>query len=95
MSNIGPSWSSCCVSATGRRKTERHLAKGRRTPWSKKEERIVMRHLGHCVKFGRTPCKQECEAVKKSAPKILRDRTWVMIKLFIRNRILREMKGIV
>ncbi|KAJ8019379.1 hypothetical protein HOLleu_42073 [Holothuria leucospilota] len=57
-----------------------------RRPWTIEEKAAVLRHFADNISYGKLPGKKALLKCLKSEP-VLQDRTWTMIKDFIRNTI--------
>ncbi|XP_042609868.1 uncharacterized protein LOC109047651 [Cyprinus carpio] len=55
--------------------------------WTEEEVKAVENKLSDCITSGRVPGKRQCEDCIRSAPVLLKHRTWEAVKFYIKNRI--------
>ncbi|XP_064176936.1 uncharacterized protein LOC135247427 isoform X7 [Anguilla rostrata] len=59
----------------------------KRRSWVRPEVRAVEKHLMHFIQTYQVPGKDACEACIKAEPLSLKDRNWLAVKFYIKNRI--------
>ncbi|XP_051781264.1 uncharacterized protein LOC114648939 [Erpetoichthys calabaricus] len=59
----------------------------KRRMWSEEEIRAVEKHLAKFINICKVPGKGECEACIQNEPQALKNRDWLSVKFFIKNRI--------
>ncbi|XP_064208087.1 uncharacterized protein LOC135263699 isoform X2 [Anguilla rostrata] len=59
----------------------------KRKSWVRSEVHAVEKHLMHFIQTYRVPGKDACEACIKAEPLSLKDRNWLAVKFYIKNRI--------
>lgn len=55
--------------------------------WETSEVKAVEKHLDRFIKTCTVPGKKDCEACIKAEPVALKDRDWLSVKFFVKNRI--------
>lgn len=75
---------SCSLSLTVSRK---------RNPWSPEEIRAVEKTLMKFIRIGRTPGKADCIACINAAPKALKNRNWMAVKFYVKNRCVSDQRN--
>jgi len=55
--------------------------------WTEEEVKAVENKLLDCITSGRVPGKRQCEDCIRSAPVLLKQRTWEAVKFYVKNRI--------
>ena len=55
--------------------------------WGTNEVNAVEKHLNRFIKTCTVPGKKDCEACIKAEPDALKDRDWLAVKFFVKNRI--------
>ncbi|XP_062381350.1 uncharacterized protein LOC134069402 [Sardina pilchardus] len=67
--------------------TSTGVSKPPKRKWTEEEVKAVENKLMDCITSGRVPGKLQCEDCIRSAPSVLKHRTWEAVKFYIKNRI--------
>ncbi|KAL7841057.1 hypothetical protein SRHO_G00247480 [Serrasalmus rhombeus] len=59
----------------------------KRKKWETSEVKAVEKHLNRFIKTCTVPGKKDCEACIKAEPVAFKDRDWLSVKFFVKNRI--------
>ncbi|KAL6467410.1 hypothetical protein MHYP_G00252140 [Metynnis hypsauchen] len=59
----------------------------KRKKWETSEVKAVEKHLNRFIKTCTVPGKKDCEACIKAEPLAFKDRDWLSVKFFVKNRI--------
>ncbi|XP_065140476.1 uncharacterized protein [Paramisgurnus dabryanus] len=63
------------------------LSKCPKRKWTEEEVKAVENKLLDCITSGRLPGIRQCEDCIRSAPELLKNRTWKSVKFYVKNRI--------
>lgn len=74
--------------------SSKEASKPKRTliPWNEEQKKIVNEHFEQHIKNKLPPKKAECQELKKKFPKILHNKDWLKIKVYVQNKYTKKLK---